>query len=342
MRSPRQSADGQGEIDLQLHRMRCDEPEVARQVPGLRRLEHARRVGRRERRQAALCARPRPAAGRGGGDARRDRRHRRRAPSDRHRGVRPRARRRHRRRRRRPDRRRPGDRQVDPAAAGARRAGAVDEGALRHRRGKRRAGRAALAPARPRREPGARAGRDPAREDPGDARGRAAGGRGDRFDPDRLQRGADVGARLGRAGARMRRAADADGQGDRHHDHPGRPRHQGRRARRAARDGAHRRHRALFRGRHALELSPRPRDQEPLRRGQRDRRLRDDREGPEGRQQPERDLPVDARRAGAGLVRPRHARGDAADAGRGAGARRRRRARARAGSRSASSATAWR
>ena len=119
----------------------------------------------------------RPAAGRGGGDARRDRRHRRRAPSDRHRGVRPRARRRHRRRRRRPDRRRPGDRQVDPAAAGARRAGALDEGALRHRRGERRAGRAALAPARPRREPGARARRDPAREDPGDARGRAAGGR---------------------------------------------------------------------------------------------------------------------------------------------------------------------
>src|SRR6185436_15140615 len=67
--------DGQGEIDLQLHRMRRDEPEVARQVPGLRRLEHARRVGRRKRRQAALCARSRPAARRSGGDARRDRRH---------------------------------------------------------------------------------------------------------------------------------------------------------------------------------------------------------------------------------------------------------------------------
>ena len=52
----------------------------------------------------------------------------------------------------------------------------ADEGALRHRRGERRAGRAALAPARPRRERGARAGRDPAREDPGDDRGRAAGG----------------------------------------------------------------------------------------------------------------------------------------------------------------------
>ena len=191
-------------------------------------------------------------------------------------------------------------------------------------------------------QPGAGAGRDPAREDPGDARGRAAGGRGDRFDPDRLQRGADLGAGLGRAGARVRGAADALRQGERHDDHPGRPRHQGRRARRAARARAHRRHRALLRGRHALELSPRARDQEPLRRGQRDRRLRDDREGPEGRQQPERDLPVDARRAGARLVRAGHARRHAADAGRGAGAGRRRRPEPAPARRSASSATGWR
>ena len=64
--------------------------------------------------------------------------------------------------------------------------------------------------------------------------------------------------------------------------------------------------------------------------------------GLKGVTQPERDLPVDARRAGAGLVRAGHARGHAADAGRDPGAGRRRRRRARAGSRSASSATAWR
>ena len=40
-------------------------------------------------------------------------------------------------------------------------------------------------------------------------RRRAAGGRGDRLDPDRVLRPADLGARLGRAGARMRGAADA-------------------------------------------------------------------------------------------------------------------------------------
>ena len=47
--------------------------------------------------------------------------------------------------------------------------------------------------------------------------------------------------------------------------------------------------------------------------------------GPEGRRQPERDLSLDARRAGARLVRAGHARRHAADAGRDAGAGRRRR-----------------
>ncbi len=50
------------------------------------------------------------------------------------------------------------------------------EDALRHRRGKRRAGRAALAPARAAGIAGARAGRDPAREDPRQHRRRTAGG----------------------------------------------------------------------------------------------------------------------------------------------------------------------
>ncbi len=65
----------------------------------------------------------------------------------------------------------------------------------------------------------------------------------------------------------------------RHHHHHGRPRDEGGRAGRTARAGAHRRHRAVFRGRHAFELPPGARLQEPLRRRQRTRRVRDDREG---------------------------------------------------------------
>ena len=97
-------------------------------------------------------------------------------------------------------------------------------------------------------------------------------------------------AQVRECAAQLTRAAKAE----RHRDRAGRPRHQGRRARRPARAGAHGRHGAVLRRRHAFELSPGARHQEPLRRGQRDRRVRDDREGPEGRGQPERDLPVDS------------------------------------------------
>ena len=106
------------------------------------------------------------------------------------------------------------------------------------------------------------------------------GDRGDRLDPDALLRRAHLRARLGGAGARVRGAAHALRQGERHRDRARRPRHQGRRARRPARARAHGRHGALLRGRHALELPPGARVQEPLRRGERDRRVRDDREGP--------------------------------------------------------------
>jgi uncharacterized protein YoaH (UPF0181 family) len=94
--------------------------------------------------------------------------------------------------------------------------------------------------------------------------------------------------------------------------HPRRPRDEGGRAGRAARARTHRRYRALFRGRHAFELPPDPRGEEPLRRGQRDRRLRHDRQGAEGRQQPVGDVPVAAWAGGAGFVRAGHAGGDAA------------------------------
>ena len=154
----------------------------------------------RNRYQAA-----RPGGGAGGRHPVGDRGQRRRPPADRSRRARPRARRRHRRRRRGADRRRPGDRQVDPAAAGARRAVAADEDALRHRRGKRRPGGAALAPPRARRRAAVRVLAEIqlekiSRRD----RGRAAGGLRDRFDPDRLQRRSSR-----RRPARSRRCANA-------------------------------------------------------------------------------------------------------------------------------------
>ena len=61
-----------------------------------------------------------------------------------------------------------------------------------------------------------------------------------------------------------------------------RPRDEGGRDRRPARARAHRRHRALLRA-IRTELPARARDQEPLRRGQRARRVRDDRARPERR-----------------------------------------------------------
>ncbi len=101
---------------------------------------------------------------------------------------------------------------------------------------------------------------------------------------------------------------------------------------------AHRRYGAVLRRRYAFELPPRARDQEPLRRGQRDRRVRDDGEGLEGRRQSERDLPLDAWRSGRRHLRARHARRHAAAARRDPGARRFGAGRARGGCRSASSA----
>ncbi len=160
--------------------MRRHQRQVARQVPALRRLEHAdRAVGQRRGRGApannrSARASPRwPAAGRARGAVR-------------HRGQR--------RRRARP----PASTSSTACWAAASSPGGVmliggDPGigkstlllqaarcaaarraarALRHRRGKRRAGRAALAPARARPLAGAGAGRDPAREDPRHARRR--------------------------------------------------------------------------------------------------------------------------------------------------------------------------
>mmetsp|Transcript_6031 Transcript_6031/g.24071 ORF Transcript_6031/g.24071 Transcript_6031/m.24071 type:complete len:461 (+) Transcript_6031:3029-4411(+) len=291
---------------------------MAGQMPALRRLEHADRKRRRTQRQRQEPL-PGPGQEPAGRDAQRDRGQRLRAHAHRPGGAGPGAGRRHRGRRRGADRRRPGHRQVHAAAAGGGVAEPDREGALRDRRGVGRPGGDALAPPGPGRRQGARAGRDQPRKDPRHAGGRTAGLLRHRLHPDPLLRAAQLRARLGGAGARMCGPADPHRQGQRLRDGAGGPCDQGRGTRRPARAGAHRRHGAVLRGRHAQQLPPGARHQEPLRRGQRDRRVRDDREGPEGRGQPERHLPVHPHRAGAGQLRARHAGGHAAAAGGAAG-----------------------
>ena len=142
-----------------------------------------------------------------------------RAHADRHRRVRPRARRRPRRGRRGADRRRPGHRQVDAAAAGARRACRAQVPVL-YVTGEesRRAGGAARAPARPGRGRGAACWpRSSSRRSWPRSTAEQPAVAVDRLDPDALFRGAHLGAGLGGAGARMRGAAHAPRQGERHH-----------------------------------------------------------------------------------------------------------------------------
>src|SRR4030066_101731 len=100
-------------------------------------------------------------------------------------------------------------------------------------------------------------------------------------------------------------ALRAQRQEPEHHDDSGRACHQGRRAGRAARAGAYRGYGAVFRGRHAFQFPPDPRVQEPLRRGERTRRVRDDREGAARGEQSFRAVPVAARPAGRRLLRGR-------------------------------------
>ena len=113
----RQCRHGQGQDPVHLQRMRRQQPEVAGQVPALRRLEHAAGSARRSAVDAPF---PEPERHAAGGHAERDRRRRGAAHSYRPGRARPRAGRRHRRRRRGADRRRPGHRQEHAAAAGGR------------------------------------------------------------------------------------------------------------------------------------------------------------------------------------------------------------------------------
>ena len=85
-----------------------------------------------------------------------------------------------------------------------------------------------------------------------------------------------VGARQHRPGARVGDAAAVRREGAEHPDVPRRPRDEGRQPRRAQGARAHRRHGAVLRGREAPRAPRRPRGEEPVRRGERARRVRDD------------------------------------------------------------------
>ena len=199
----------------------------------------------------------------------------RRALEDRARRVRLRARRRHRSGLDDPHRRRAGHRQVDAAAAGR---GAARGGGHRHalRVGRRIArSRSSCAPTG-------------STESAGDvsllsetnletilatSAAVAPAVLDRRLDPDGVHRRSRGRAGQRRAGARVRRAADALREGERHHGVRRRTRDEGRRHRRPEDARAHRRHGALLRGREHARPSRAARDEEPLRQRRRDRRV---------------------------------------------------------------------
>ena len=201
------------------------------------------------------------------------------ACTHRHRRVRSRARRRHRARIAGAARRRARHRQVHAAAAGG--------GALRPRT----SARCSTARARSRehqiKSRGDRLGVGDAplyllaetclERDPRRGRAPQAGAARRRLDPDGVLAEVPVGAGQRRPGARGGDAVPVRGQGPERADVPRRPRHQGRQPRRAEGARARRRHGALLRGRAAPLAPRRARGEEPVRRGQRARRLRDDR-----------------------------------------------------------------
>ncbi len=154
--------------------------------------------------------------------------------------------------------------------------------------------------------------------------GTEAGARGHRhrFDPDHVGRGPRRGARRRDAAARIHGEPRPPCQEHGHFRAPDRARDARGRDRGPARARAHGRHGALLRERFGQPLPRDPRGQEPLRRGQRDRRVRDGGARPAGGPQSIRDLPVPRQRSRARLGRDGRARGHAADADRGAGARR--------------------
>ena len=149
-------------------------------------------------------------------------------------------------------------------------------GALQLGRGIRAPDQVARRAAGGRRRAALSARRNVPRAHPRGDRAHQAGARHRRFDSDGVLAEVPVGARQHRPGARGGDAAAVHGQGTERADVPRRPRHQGRQPRRAQGARARRRHRAVFRGRAPSLASRRARREEPVRRGQRARRVRDD------------------------------------------------------------------
>ena len=269
---------------LRLPGVRIAVAEVAGPLCRLRRVELVCRRARR-RRPAAARAQGHRYALPGSATAGRAalRRHRSvagRSHSERHRRVRSRARRRHRARLARAARRRARHRQVDAAAAGGRAlradtsgtvlyaSGEESEHQIKSRGDRLGVGDAPLYPAR----------RDLHREHPRGDRPRPAAAAHRRLGADGVLAEVPVGAGQHRPGARSGDAVSVHRQGPQHSDVSRRPRDEGRQHRRSQGARARRRHGALLRGRAAPFASRGARGQEPLRRDQRARRLRDDRQ----------------------------------------------------------------
>ena len=153
-------------------------------------------------------------------------------------------------------------------------------GAVRVGRGIRASDQVARRSARRRRCAALPARGDLHRAHPRGNRPRQAGADDRRLDPDGVLAEVPIGARQHRPGARSRDAVPVHGQGPQHPDVPRRPHHQGRQPRRSEGARARRRHGAVFRRRAPSLASRRPRGEEPVRRRERARRVRDDRHGP--------------------------------------------------------------
>ena len=198
----------------------------------------------------------------------------------------------------RPDRRRPGNWQVHAAPAGESGPRRQDgPGALRFGRGVGGTGQAPRGAARDCAPWPVLRGRERPRAG-GTPCSRAAPARAHRgLDPDRVLAGARVGARQRQPGQGVRRPADDARQAVGHGDLPRGPRHEGGRAGGAAGARTSRRHRAVLRRRAAPCLPSAARRQEPVRVDQRDRRVRDGRDGARGGDEPVGFLPRGASHA---------------------------------------------
>ena len=209
-----------------------------------------------------------------------------------HRRVRSRSWRRHRSGRARAPWRRARHRKVDAAAAGCR-ARCADRRSrpLQLRRGVGASDQAARRAARG--GPGASisAGRNVPRAHPRRDRAPQAGARDRRFDSDDFFRALSIRPWQHRPGARSGHASAVRRKGPQRADRAGRPCHEGRESRRAESAGACRRHGAVFRRRAPSCASRRARVQEPLRRGERARRVRDDGDRAPGSAEPVADVP---------------------------------------------------